>query len=271
MGTPLARRAVLLGLPLLAVTGRVAGAPRPRVAAHRGGAGLWPENSLTAFRGALGLGVDLLELDVHLSRDGEVVVLHDPTLERTTTGRGAVRDHPWAALREVTLRGTGDEPLPRLEDVLALVRPTRAGLLLEIKAGPDRAPYPGIEAAVVARLEAAGLLERTTVMAFDWLTLTRVRARAPGLRLSGLLSREGSRRLGWSEALRRLRDLGAHDLGLEWTAFAPDLPAAARALGLTVGVWTVNEPEALRRFLAAAVDYVTTDRPDLALALRAGG
>ena len=81
----LVRLAGLLLVSVLPLT--TAGADRPAIAAHRGGARLWPENSLTAFRGALGLGVDLVELDVHQTRDGEVVVLHDPTLERTTAGR----------------------------------------------------------------------------------------------------------------------------------------------------------------------------------------
>ena len=70
----------------------------PRIAAHRGGAALWPENSLAAFAGALALGVDLLEFDVHQSADGEVVVIHDATLERTTEGTGAVGDQSAATL-----------------------------------------------------------------------------------------------------------------------------------------------------------------------------
>ena len=77
-----------LGLAVLAEAVGLPGAPRALVAAHRGGALLWPENSLTAFRQALALGVDYLETDIHLTADGEVVILHDPTLDRTTTGRG---------------------------------------------------------------------------------------------------------------------------------------------------------------------------------------
>ena len=69
---------------------------RPRLAAHRGGAGVWPENSLIAFRSAIALGVDDLELDVHLTADGDLVVIHDRTLERTTSGRGPVNVCPAA-------------------------------------------------------------------------------------------------------------------------------------------------------------------------------
>ena len=137
--------ALLAGVLLMAVAGAAGSeaADRPAIAAHRGGARLWPENSLTAFRGALGLGVDLVELDVHQTRDGEVVVVHDPTLERTTTGRGAVRELTWAELSPVIVRGTTDERLPRLAEVLALLQPTPVGLLLEIKTGPGGERYPG--------------------------------------------------------------------------------------------------------------------------------
>jgi len=233
----------------------------PPVAAHRGGALLWPENSLTAFRGALALGVDLVELDVHLSRDGEAVVIHDPTLDRTTTGRGAVRDHTAAELA-----GVG---VPRLREVLDLLRGVRAGLLLEIKVGVEGARYPGIEATVLALLAETGLTDRTTVMAFEWDTLERLRALSPAVRLAGLLSRRGAERLGGVRvAAERLQALGANDLGIERTLLSGEAVAAARAAGLTIGVWTVNDPAELRAALGAGVDYVTTDRPDLALQLR---
>jgi glycerophosphoryl diester phosphodiesterase len=243
--------------------------PRPAIAAHRGGARLWPENSLTAFRGALALGVDLVELDVHQTRDGEVVVVHDPTLERTTTGRGVVGDLAWPAVAAAVVRGTADERLPRLAEVLALLGPASAGLLLEIKNGPEGARYPGIEERVLALVGEAGLMARTTVMAFDWTIVARMRELARPLRRTALLAQEGAQRLGGlAAAASCARTLGADDLGIERTLLTPAATAAARATGLTIGVWTVNEPDELRGALAADVDYVTTDRPDLALRLR---
>jgi len=254
---------------LLLVTTALAGPARPQIAAHRGGALLWPENSLTAFRGALQLGAHLLELDVHLTRDGEVVVIHDPTLDRTTTGRGAVGAHTWAELAGVTLNGTR-ERLPRLGELLELVKPSGAGLLLEIKVGVDGARYPGIEEKVLGRLGESGLAGRTTIMAFEWATLERLRALSSTIRLTGLLSRRGAEQLGGvAVAAQRLAALRANDLGIERTLLGPEAVTAARAAGLTIGVWTVNEAADLRAALAAGVDYVITDRPDLALELRA--
>lgn len=266
-----ARATALLGglvlvsaLPLAAVA-----ADRPAIAAHRGGARLWPENSVTAFRGALSLGVDLVELDVHQTRDGEVVVVHDPTLERTTTGHGAVRDQTWKELETAVVRGTTDERLPRLADVLALLQPTAVGLLLEIKNGPGGERYPGVEERVLALLHAAGLADRTRIMAFDWAILERLRALSPTVRLTGLLSQRGAERGGGVATLApRLRALGANDLGIERTLLTPAAVRAAKDAGLSIGVWTVNEPDELGRALAAGVDYVTTDQPDVALRLR---
>jgi glycerophosphoryl diester phosphodiesterase len=256
-----------LGVVVMAV--EAVAEPRPLVAAHRGGALLWPENSLTAFRGALALGVELLELDVHLSRDGEVVVIHDPTLERTTTGRGAVADHAAADLAALTLRGADGEGVPRLRAVLDLAKRTPVRLLVEIKVGVNRVRYPGIEAKVLGLLRETGLLGRTTVMAFEWDALERLRALEPAVRLTGLLSRRGAEQLGGVRAAaERLAQLGANDLGVERTLLSSDAVAAVHAAGLTIGVWTVNDPEELRRVLDSGVDYVTTDRPDLALQLR---
>jgi glycerophosphoryl diester phosphodiesterase len=215
--------------------------------------------------------VDLVELDVHLSRDDVVVVIHDPTLERTTSGQGPVRAQGWDALARLTLRGTAGEPVPRLAEVLDLLRPTPVGLLLEIKADAAGTPYPEIEERVLSQLRTAGLAARTAVMAFEWGTLGRLRRLDPGLRLTGLLGQPGALRVGGVPgAAQQLRALTVDDLGIERTLLSPAALAAARAAGRTIGVWTVNEPDELRTVLASGVDYVTTDRPDLALRLRAG-
>src|SRR6266536_3100082 len=98
-----------------------------RYVAHRGGAARWPENSLTAFRGAIAAGARLLELDVHLTADGDVAVIHDPTLERTTSGTGSLARCIVADLRRARLRGADgaltDDCVPTLGEVLALAAP----------------------------------------------------------------------------------------------------------------------------------------------------
>src|ERR671934_1614947 len=101
-----------------------------RFAAHRGGAALWPENSLLAFRNALAMGAPLLELDVHLTSDGNAAVIHDSTLDRTTNGSGPVAARTAEELRRVRIKARDgalvDEGVPMLADVLALAAPTPA-------------------------------------------------------------------------------------------------------------------------------------------------
>ncbi len=246
-----------------------AAAARPLVAAHRGGALLWPENSLLAYRNALALGVDYLETDVHLTADGEIVILHDPTLERTTTGRGAVRASSLAALAEVRLKAadgtvTG-ERIPMLSELLDLLAPSSARLLLEIKAGAGREAYPGIEDKALALVKGRGLLDRVVVMAFDDDTVRRVRAIEPGVRTTLLVGRaRGGRARVWpTEAVQWATEAGATDLGIDYRLVDAGLVTAARAAGLRVAAWTVNEEADIRRVLDLGVDLVISDRPDV--------
>jgi len=258
-----------------------------RLAAHRGGALLWPENSVLAFRNALALGTDFLELDVHLSADGELVVIHDPTVDRTTDGAGAVVAQPAAELRRLRLREPGgaltDERLPLLADVLALMSGSAVGLLVEVK-GPRPGAgvgyehrdgmvhcrpgpcYEGLEERLVAALAAAGLARRTTIMAFNPEVLGRVRALAPEQRTTLLVARGHIERVGarpeatveWALAA------GASDLGLEHTVVDEGVIRRAHAAGLGLGAWTANEEDVMRRLVALGVDVLTTDRPDVA-------
>jgi glycerophosphoryl diester phosphodiesterase len=265
---------------------------RPRFAAHRGGAALWPENSLAAFRGALALGIDLLELDVHLSRDGEAVVIHDATLDRTTEGRGPVHASTLPALRALRLRGRDGVPtaerVPALDEVLVLAGPAGAELLLEVKGpassvryGRDAAGeltlvpgpvYEGLEALILARLQATEMGLRTTVMAFNPAVLTTVRALDPGQRTTLLVARDQVERAGAraADTLGWAARLGVTDLGLEHTLIDAHVVAGARARGLRLGAWTPNDEPALRRLATLGVDVITTDRPDLAVRIRDG-
>jgi glycerophosphoryl diester phosphodiesterase len=265
----------------------------PRFAAHRGGAALWPENSLDGFAGSLALGLDLLELDVHLSADGEAVVIHDATLERTTEGTGPVRSQPAAALRRLRLRARDgtltDARVPMLGDVLALAAGAGAEILLEMKGPtfavhyhraadgrvrPVRGPtYDGLEERVLACLDAAGMRERTIVMAFNPAVIARMRSLSASCRATLLVGRKHVEQVGAraTDAVEWAEGLGVTDLGLEHTLIDADVVSVARGRGLRLGAWTVNDEPALRRLTALGVDLITTDRPDLAVRVRDGG
>ena len=141
------------------------------VVAHRGGASLGIENSLSCIEKGIATGADMIEIDVHMSLDGALVVCHDPTIDRTTTGKGAIRELTLEQLRSYPLKHpeTGevaeDERLPLLEEVLDAIR-GRCGLLLEVKRGSDDW-YPGIEKAILDAIEAAGVKDQVVVQSFN--------------------------------------------------------------------------------------------------------
>src|SRR3712207_3064102 len=137
------------------------------ISAHRGGAALWPENSREAFRNSTKMGVDFIEFDVHRTADGHLVVHHDSTLGRTSVGEGAIAEMRWSDLKQVALRGTADECVPDLDEVLTILGQGSADLRLEIKQPRPGGLYEGIEGEIVARLRDVGLLQRTTFTAFD--------------------------------------------------------------------------------------------------------
>jgi len=241
-----------------------------RIAAHRGGSALWPENSLLAFQNAIALGSDLLELDVHQSRDGVVAVIHDATVERTTDGRGAVASLTAADLRRLRLRGPHGAPtaehVPTLDEVLAAAAPSHAGLLIEVKAPSLAVRYDGLEERVLAAVATAGLQARVTIMAFDPRVILRIRELAPRMRTSFLVDHATVERAGGPAevSIEWARATGATDVGLQYTLLDERVVAAARAASLALGVWTVNYETAMRRMLELGVDILTTDRPDLA-------
>jgi glycerophosphoryl diester phosphodiesterase len=254
------------------------------VAAHRGGAGLWPENSLLAFRSAIGLGVALLELDVHLTRDDRLVVIHDRALTRTTNGTGFVDEMTAGETRTLRLRDRAGavtaERVPLLDEVLELVAPTAVGLLVEVKGpGPavvyERADgriravagprYEGLEARLIARLSSAGLADRVTVMGFNPAVVREVRRRAPEV-ATVLLFGASHLVLAQASAIEMLEvasELGVTAVGLEHTLVDADVITVARERGLGVNVWTVDDGALMARYAALGVDIVTTDRPDL--------
>lgn len=269
------RGPLLLALSLVAVsavvgsvTAAAQGMIAPLFAAHRGGALLWAENSLLAFRNALALGADFLELDVHLTRDGEVVVIHDATLERTTTGAGPVRERTLAELGAVRLKDRHgavlEEGIPTLDQVVALAAAGRRQLLLEIKTDERRRRYPEIEEKVFAVLDRHRFTSFTVVMAFEAATWRRLRELRPDARVAALYSARMLRPADVAAELEALRQAGVGFVGLDQARVNADVARQARLAGLTLGVWTVNEREAIARFIDQGVGVVITDRPDLA-------
>lgn len=224
-----------------------------------------------ACRSALALPAEQLEIDVHLSADDEVVVIHDATLDRTTDATGEVRRMTAEALRGVRVRGTGGEAVPMLADIAALTRDAGRVLRLEIKADRQGRPYPGIVPRCRQVLEAAGMLDRTILIAFQPLVLAEA-ARLGGFRQRGLLLESRAwRGMGPEIALALARACGAEEIGLDLADWDEAAVAAVRQGGCGVSAWGANGATLIGRGLGLGLDVITSDDPGQALRLRQRG
>jgi glycerophosphoryl diester phosphodiesterase len=224
---------------------------RPLVFAHRGGSALAPENTMAAFENGIALGADGLELDVHLSRDGAVVVHHDRALDRTTTLRG-----PIAARTADELRRAG---VPSLAEVLARCRDAR--IIVEMKV--NRSELAG---AVIAAVRQADAVERVCLGAFGRRVLRAARALEPHIATSA--AREEVRWAlyrswcGWPVSKVAYGGYQVPEIAGRTRVVSPRFVEHAHRAGLGVQVWTVDTEDDARRLLAWGVDALITDRPD---------
>lgn len=220
--------------------------------AHRGASAACPENTLLAFRKALEAGATWLELDVHLSVDGALLVIHDETLHRTTNGRGAVNRQSVEQLRQLDA-GQG-EPIPLLEEVLELAA-GRATVNIELKGQGTAAPV----AELLCRRLAAGLLRREEILAssLNEKELIAFAGQQLGIRLAPIADRPNRR--FWTLADR----LDAWSVHLEKSSVSKALIERVHSRGRKLLVFTVNEMESVQRLRSLGVDGVFSDRPEL--------
>jgi glycerophosphoryl diester phosphodiesterase len=240
------------------------------IASHRGGALLWAENSRLAFEQTAKLLVEQVEFDVHPSRDGQLVVIHDATLERTTDGAGAVCQHDWAELSRLILKGSGGQRMLLLDEVIEIFRPTGIILRLEMKAGPGRVPYPDHPARIMAALKAADILDRTVMTSFQLGTTAEVPRHGKPMRHVWLVTPDTQIDIGLPSVIDLARKNGVPMLGLRSNVLDAPTVAKVREAGLGIGGWACNDATAIAKMFDLGVDVFTTDRPDLALNIRAG-
>lgn len=238
-----------------------------RIMAHRGARNLWAENSLLGFRNTLEYGFDAVEFDVHLTDEGEMVVIHDATLERTTNGSGDVRKLTQAERKQLKLRGPDgaliDECPPTLEEVLAiLAQDPRIEPWVELKSGGDGRPYDGLVEKASAALRSAGLAARAALHSFDGSVVERVREIAPEMRrLVSVNAQSAARHGGLAAMMEKLRGL-PHILGVHHELFAAEFDLIASEWGVeNCSVWTINDPDQMRRWLAVKPGFIVSDDP----------
>jgi glycerophosphoryl diester phosphodiesterase len=277
--------------------------PSVELHGHRGARGLWPENTLPGFEGALAIGVTAIEMDVALTRDGVAILSHDPILDPLITRGpdGAWIEAPGALIRDISYdeisrfdvgrirpgspqavafphqAGLDGVRLPKLAEVVALSPAVR--LAVELKTFPDHPtrtmPPDEMADAVLAVLDDAGALPRTRIISFDFRVLSYLRRMRPALDLGYLTDAEtaSADRLWWDGASaedfggsipRLIASFGGRVWGPDYLDLTAADVAEAHDLGLLVNPWTVNEPADMARLLDLGVGALTTDYPDRA-------
>lgn len=240
------------------------------IASHRGGALEWPENSPTAFRATARLAVDQVEFDIHPTADGEIVVFHDATLERTSNGAGEVAAHTLAELKTLALVGTDGEAMLTLAELADIFAPTGIILRMEVKSDARKQPYPGLLAKALAVLDGKGLRARTIVTSFN-VTVAAEAAGIEGLVAAiWLVSPDVQERIGTAGIISTAIEHDVSRVGIRCSHLDGGILHDLRQGGLGVGSWATNDAQHIAEMLALGVDVFTTDRPTLALSLRDG-
>jgi len=228
------------------------------VIAHRGASAYAPENTIAAFELARRQGADMIELDVQPTADGALAIFHDDTTERWDG-----RDRPVArcTLADLQALDIGGERVTTLEETLAFARETGMALNVELKTA-------GAGARCAALLRQFGLAEQTLVSSFSHAALAELRVADPAVRLGYLMGTRSyrpdvrARELWPFFALRSVRAVAWHPSS-DLPALLPIIPLVRRA-GYAVNVWTVDDPDLMRRLAAAGASGIITNRPDAA-------
>ncbi|MEU0675519.1 glycerophosphodiester phosphodiesterase family protein [Streptomyces sp. NPDC006172] len=212
---------------------------------HRGVMGVEPENTLRSFVAAERAGLDVVELDLHLSKDGALVVMHDADVDRTTDGSGPVADHTIAELRALDA-GRG-ERVPVFEEVLEAVSLPVQAEIKDVRAAR----------ALAEVMRARTLVDRVEVSSFHDEAVAEIARLVPGVRTALVGGRYGV------DIVERAVAVGAATVCLDIRRLTLEIVERARAQGLRIIGWVVNTPEHLRLVRALELDGATTDRPEI--------
>lgn len=236
-----------------------------KVFAHRGASGYAPENTLEAFALAGEQGAQGIELDVQLTKDGEVVVIHDETIDRVSTGEGAVRDYTLEELRRFSFHNHKKEyegvQIPTLREVLEQVKPGGMEVNIELKTGIYW--YPGLEEKTVELVKAAGMENRVIYSSFNHYSVQKILE----------LDAEAETAYLYSDVLLNVENYAKNTgvCGLHPAVYhlkMADFLESYRRSGLKVRVWTVNDEADMRQFIEKDLEAVITNYPDRALRVR---
>ncbi len=234
---------------------------KPLVWAHRGASGYAPENTLAAFQKAVDLGADGVELDIQLTKDDQIVVIHDETIDRTSDGKGWVKDYTLEELRAFNYNRTKPEykhaDIPTMREVFELLKPTELFINIEIKTGVVF--YEKIEEKILALTKEMGMEDRVCYSSFNHYTVTRIHELKPDAEV-GFLYADGPIDMPSYGVKHGVNALHPALYNLQYDGFVKE----CKEKGLKLNVWTVNERPYMEMCCQYGVDAIITNYPDIA-------
>lgn len=214
---------------------------------HRGAAGVHPENTLKGFRYAIGLGVDTVECDVHLTWDVHLVVMHDDRVDRTTNGAGAIRQMTFEAVRRLDA-GDGEQ-VPTFEEVLDTVQ-GKVKLLCELKG-------EGVEEAAVNAVLARKMEADVVFTSFNMDRIRKVRDRRDDLKVGAIFSNPSD------DDIAGAIDMGVSGIGIHYRNLCLRMVRRVRDAGLDLRAWNPDTLEEQQAMIALGASGIATNRPDI--------
>lgn len=234
---------------------------KPLVWAHRGASGYAPENTLAAFQKAVDLGADGVELDIQLTKDDQIVVIHDEMIDRTSDGKGWVKDYTLEELRAFNYNRTKPEykhaDIPTMREVFELLKPTGLFINIEIKTGVVF--YEKIEEKILALTREMGMEDRVCYSSFNHYTVTRIHELKPDAEV-GFLYADGPIDMPSYGVKHGVNALHPALYNLQYDGFVKE----CKEKGLKLNVWTVNERPYMEMCCQYGVDAIITNYPDIA-------
>lgn len=228
--------------------------------AHRGASGYAPENTLVAFQKAIELKADGIELDVQMTKDGQLVIIHDETVNRVSNAKGWVKDYTYEELRELNVNKKfpeyGKVTIPTLEEVYLLIKDTDLVINVELK--NSVVFYQGLEERVLQLTREMGLQERTIYSSFNHYSIMRIKGLDPYVE-TAFLYEDGYLDMPGYTAKHGVCALHPALYHLQY----PNLIEDCKARGITLRVWTVNEMQDMKSLCELGIEGIITNYPDI--------
>jgi len=245
-----------------------------QVVGHRGASGYAPETTIASYRMAIQMGADYIETDMHRSRDGVLVAIHDADVSRTTNGKGFVADYTLAELKALDAGSWFNKAfpekarpeyiglrIPALQEVMDVAQESETGLLIEIK-DPERyrqsalSRLPDLESTLLSLIHSSHIKNRTHVLSFSADSLRKIKELDASVPTIFLVAKSNE------NPVQATLDIPADELGILHTLATPALVEEAHRSGILISVWTVDRPEDMKRMISMGVDRITSNYPD---------